>query len=258
MLTIRREQQFAVQRDNERQFERDMLVDLRAFYPADHELLGDAGLHAVVHAGVVEGLTQGLSTRGDLRKFIHLRMVLGSGLLRDPLLPWAAEIARAGLGTPGAIDRLLAEATDFVAGAHGSNGLAALRAMHRAAELPWSALAHDDQDADPDAVTLSLLSRLWPQKFRLLPVDRRAPWLQATARTARRAGLTSRGALRCHATMAFLLGAEFVADPALPWAAASLAGTAGSTPDTRAQALQGAGQSALAALRPLLAATTDT
>ena len=252
MLTIRQSQMFALQRPAQEQFEAQMLAHLERHYPADHSLLGVEGLLAVVRAGQVEGLRMGLVAQGDMRRFITLRLVLGSGLLRDPLLPWAADIARE-LGQAGALARLQAEAAEHLELSNGPDGRNALRAMLRAVALPFEDAVHIEGQ-DLQASSLRMLRRLWPERFRVLPMESRGLFLQVAAQSARFNGLQTPGATQLHTVLMFLLGAEYASDPALPWAGEALATVRGAAAEVRARALYDAGQAAVARLRPLLVA----
>jgi hypothetical protein len=252
MLTIRQSQIQALQRPSQEQFETTTLAHLQHHYPIDHQLLGDTGLLKVVRAGHAEGLRQGLVTQGDIRQFVLLRLVLGSGFLRDPLLPWAVEAAGA-LGEAGTLARLQAEAAEHLELANGADGRTALRAMLRATALSFEDAMLVEGD-DASASTLRLLRRLWPERFRMLPMERRGVFLQAAGQSARWAGMDSPGPAQLHAVLMFLLGAEYTTDPALPWAAEALAASNGAAPLGRARALYDAGVAAVDRLRPLLTA----
>jgi len=250
MLTIRDTQLLALQAVEQTQFDADMIAHLRRFYPVDHALLGADGLLAVIHAGQAEAMSHGLGSAGEVRRFIDLGLVLGSGFLRDPLLPWAARCLAQDRPDAGAIANLCAQAVDYLDLVNGADGLQALRAVLRASGAPFADLT-DVRGAPSDSI-LRLLRRVWPEKFRCLPVALRPAFLRAATVSARRVGLAEPAACQFHALMMFLLGAEYTTDPALPWAGAALAGSVGLPPLARAHAVYDAGLSAVVALRPLL------
>lgn len=252
MLTIRQSQIEALQCPTQAQFETQMLSHLERHYPADRCLLGTDGLLTVVRAGQVEGLRLGLVAQGDMRRFITMRLVLGSGVLRDPMLPWAIELAPE-LSRSGALARLQAQAEEYLELANGTDGRKALRAMLRAVALPFE-VAMRIEGHDAHAGILRLLRRLWPERFRLLPIESRGMFLQAAAQSARVNGLDTPGTAQLHTVLMFLLGAEYTADPALPWAGEALAGVLDGSAEVRARALYDAGQTAVERLRQVLAA----
>jgi len=252
MLVIRDDQLDTLHASARSQFEMETLAHLARFYPDDAVLLGETGLLAVIHDAEREATALRLDTVGDLRRFVTLRLVLGSGFLRDPLLPWAARIAADSRGEPGMVDRLAAEAADYLELTSGEDGQHALRAVLRAGTLKF-----EDEFAeltDDAAMSWALPRRVWPQKYRMLQPERRDAYLTVATKAAAAIGLDTPGTTRLYVLLMFLLGAEFATDPALPWASHALAMTSGEQADVRARALFEAGLNSIARLRETLRA----
>lgn len=252
MLVIRHDQLAALQGPAVSQFEADMLAHLGLHYPIDKLLLGDDGLRAVVRGGLQKAMAAGFTQSEDLARFVTLSLVLGIGFSDDPLLPWASRIVAQGAGRPGTGERLTEEAAVYLELTNGADGRAALVAMLRAVSLDFATATATDASADPDASLWQLLRHLWPRKHRRVQPAQRAAFLTSAKTTAAADGMDTAGSVRLHSILSFLLGIQFSRDPALPWAQAALAATAGAPGDVRARALYDAGVAAVARLKPLL------
>lgn len=254
MLVIRHDQLAALQGPAVSQFESDMLAHLGLHYPIDRLLLGDDGLRAVVRGGLQKAMAAGFTQSDDLARFVTLSLVLGIGFSDDPLLPWVSRIVVRGAGRPGTGERLTEEAAVYLELTNGADGRAALVAMLRAVSLDFATATDADASADPDASLWQLLRHLWPRKHRRVQPAQRAAFLRSAKAAAAADGMDTAGSVRLHSILAFLLGIEFSKDPALPWAQAALAATAGAPGGIRARALYDAGVAAVARLKPLLPA----
>ncbi|MSP00751.1 MAG: hypothetical protein EXR07_06845 [Acetobacteraceae bacterium] len=260
MLAVRNDQLEALRAPTQARFEADTLSHLARFYPVDAASLGEAGLLAVIREGQRDAVARAFTLAGDVRRFITLRMVLGSGFPRDPLLPWAARIVAEGQGQPGTVSRLVVEAADYLELTSGEDGQYALRAMLRAEAVTFDqatgiGLETTSTGEAADTALLALLRRIWPQKYRLTRPEQRAAFLRAAATAAAADGLDTPGTARLCTVLMFLLGAGFANDPALPWARAALAAVPDDAPAIdRARALYDAGMAAIARLRVLLPA----
>lgn len=252
MLVVRQAQLNALRVPARLRFEAEMLAHLGRCFPVDEAILGRPGLLAVVRLGQREAIVHSFSLAREVRCFVSLQMVLGSGFARDPLLPWAGRILAEGRGRPGTIDRLVAEATDYLELANGEEGHYALRAVLRAATFGFDELT--DPRIGADDTTLALLRRIWPQKLRLTRPEQRAGFLRAAAAAAAADGLDTPGPAQLYTVFMFLLGAGFSTDPALPWARAALMARPDASAIERARALHEAGLAAVTRLRALLPA----
>lgn len=254
MLVIRHDQLLALQGPAVGQFESDMLAHLGLHYPIDQRLLGDEGLRAVIRGGLQRALAAGFTLSDDLARYVTLCLVLGIGFSADPLLPWAARIVAQGAGKPGTGQRLIEEAAVYLELTNGADGRAALLALLRAVALDFATATDADDSADADASLWQLLRHVWPRKHRRIQPAQRVAYLRSAKAAAAADGMDTAGSVRLHLILAFLLGIDFSKDPALPWAQAALAATAGAPAGLRARALYEAGVAAAARLKPLLSA----
>lgn len=254
MLVIRHDQLLALQGPAVGQFESDMLAHLGLHYPIDQRLLGDEGLRAVIRGGLQRALAAGFTLSDDLARYVTLCLVLGIGFSADPLLPWASRIVAQGAGKPGTGQRLIEEAAVYLELTNGADGRAALLALLRTVALDFATATDADGSADADASLWQLLRHLWPRKHRRIQPAQRVAYLKSAKAAAAADGMDTAGSVRLHSILAFLLGIEFSRDPALPWAQAALAATAGAPAGMRARALYDAGVAAVARLKPLLPA----
>jgi hypothetical protein len=246
MLTIRSHQMAVFDKLQLAEFEPAMLAHIRKFFPNDLALLGEDGVGAVIRDAASRALAFGVATRGEVRLFTTLSLVLGADWLADPLHPFVVEILPQGLAPGPAFRRLYDEAIDYVRFVCGAEGQYAIRALLKARRMSFEDMADDTADGGPGA--LARLTALWPRKMQTLPPVAPYRFLALADERSRAAGFEGPGARHLWTTFMFVLGAGFDRDPALPWVAAALA-----APHDRARALYTSGMTAIddfAALLP--------
>lgn len=223
MLTIRPRQMAMFSQARLADFEPEMLAHIARFFPHDLTLLGEEGVRAVIRDAAGRALAFGLTTRGEVRRFIDLSLTLGADWLSDPLDAFVGVVAREELEPGPAFQRLHEEAIDHVRFVSGADGQYAVRALLKVRRLGFDQMADETADGGPGA--LERLSALWPRKLRIQPPAAVSRFLALANERARAAGFEGPGPRQLWTTFMFVLGSGFDSDPALPWVSAALAGT---------------------------------
>jgi hypothetical protein len=254
MLTIRSSQMALFGQLQLADFELATLDHIARFFPHDLALLGRDGLIAVMRDAAQRALALGVTTRGELRRFIDITLILGAEWLADPLHPFVAKVAREGLEPAPAFQRLHDEAIDHVRLVSGAEGQYAIRALLKVRRMSFAQMSGDAADGAADGAdgALERLGAVWPRKLRRLPASAAARFLRLAEERAQDAGFDAPGPRRLWTTFMFVLGVGFDRDPALPWVAGALA-----APDDRARALHAAGMAAIDAFTALLPSRSE-
>jgi hypothetical protein len=92
MLTIRTEQQRALESDVTMRFIRDMAASARVRLPGCCAALSPDALAALVEAGLARATTFGIEERDDLVAFLDLVVAHGADFDRLPAFDWAADL----------------------------------------------------------------------------------------------------------------------------------------------------------------------
>jgi hypothetical protein len=94
MLTIRKEQLTALERERERQFACKMIGHLRQQFPTQTEKKDDDELLADVRQGVRTSAKYGISAECDVARYIEYMMIYGLSFDSDQRLDWAGKILK--------------------------------------------------------------------------------------------------------------------------------------------------------------------
>ena len=65
-----------------------MVVHLNETFPEKCEALGDAKIRETVKYGIQRSASYGITSEGDVRKYIDLMLMFGLDFDQDPQLPW--------------------------------------------------------------------------------------------------------------------------------------------------------------------------
>ena len=92
MLTIRKEQMAVFREPALNDYAKRMVVHLNETFPEKCEALGDAKIRETVKYGIQRSASYGITTEGDVRRYIDLMVMFGPDFDQDPELPWAGSI----------------------------------------------------------------------------------------------------------------------------------------------------------------------
>ncbi len=220
MLTIRPEQMAVFADASVSRFERRMLGHIAEYFPAHYEIVGEQALRATIRLGVERGQAYGLTTQRDLYHYVPLMLLLGSYFDEDPQLPWAAAILKdEAVSDPGArAERLYDEAMAYLDAVAGEEGELLLAALKRLRERPVAQVWQPGSENVQTRVA-GLLREVWPQKARRVGADALAQVARCAAQAARDYDVPGDLGIAVFATLMFMLGSGFSADPQFPWAA---------------------------------------
>lgn len=221
MLTIRNVQLRVFEEQALEDFEGEVFIHLLKYFPVDMALLGQEQARRAIRYSRERAGLHGLTTQGEIVRYVDLTLSLGSRFDQDPLLPWAAAaLAPREQEHPGErMERLHAQALDYLEQTAGYDGGHYTRAMLRAHRLGWGELP-GDEDA---AARMALLEHLYPEKLHLLSAQELASFETLLAQYAARQGLATPRAKATLAVLMFMLGSHVLEDPLYPWASAALA-----------------------------------
>jgi hypothetical protein len=235
MLVIRSAQLRALRRAAWGSFEDEMWAHLQEYFPVDCELMGEAQTRKVIRHGIERADAHGLTTKGQLCRYVDLSLSLGTGFDQDPQLPWAAEILTGGGGD--AMDALHARALVHLEQVAGDSGERYRRAMARARRLTFERAADAVRAGPFEAAVRSWLGRLHPEKLATFDDEVLGGLLALGREDAARYGLTSDAATLVHLTLMFMLGGHVARDPQVPWVAEVLGDPVLADPEAKARAL---------------------
>src|ERR1035438_2811932 len=92
MLTIRKEQMAVFSEPAINDYVKRTAVHLKERFPEKCEALGEPKVHETVKYGIQRSASYGITTEGDVRRYIDLMLTFGPEFDQDPELPWAASI----------------------------------------------------------------------------------------------------------------------------------------------------------------------
>jgi hypothetical protein len=92
MLTIREEQMAVFRELAINDYVKRTVVHLNETFPEKCEALGEEKVRETVQYGVQRSASYGITTEGDVRRYIDFMIRFGPDFDQDPELPWAASI----------------------------------------------------------------------------------------------------------------------------------------------------------------------
>jgi hypothetical protein len=237
MLTIRNEQLAAFETASWDQFAQNQLEHVRAYFPADHRMLGgDEGTLAFIYEGIERARNAGIRVFGDACRYLDLMLSLGLDFAVDPQLPFASAILDDdSTDVRTRVDLLHGAAIGWLERVAGSTGQHYARAARAAMSLSYEQASAEDETGDLGESFRAIYPRLWLRKNRDLRSGATEPFLALAKELALRDGFAAPGARVVYAGLMFLLGSRFATDPLYPWAAAIVGKDA--DPEEKARAL---------------------
>ncbi|HKV24495.1 MAG TPA: hypothetical protein VJN93_07870 [Candidatus Acidoferrum sp.] len=92
MFTIRKEQFAIFQKKAVEDFESQMLVHLRQFFPEQAQQLGEPGMRDLIRYGIQRAASYEIVEQPDVCQYIDFMIAFGRDFDRDPDLPWASAV----------------------------------------------------------------------------------------------------------------------------------------------------------------------
>ncbi len=92
MLTIRKEQMAVFREPAINDYVKRTVAHLKESFPEKCEALGDLKVREMVQYGIQRAASYGITTEGDVRRYIDLMFMFGSDFDQDPELPWVGSI----------------------------------------------------------------------------------------------------------------------------------------------------------------------
>lgn len=92
MLTIRKEQFAAFEKQEVKKFEDPTYLHLNKLYPVQCQNLGESKLRQMIQVGIKRAAAYGILREHDVRKYIEVMVVLGPDFDRDTKFPWASSL----------------------------------------------------------------------------------------------------------------------------------------------------------------------
>ncbi len=204
-------------------FEPRMIRRLRTLFPQHTSALRKSGVRRCVRFGIERARVYGITNPGLLRVYILLMFLFGSRFDTDPLYPWAVRILREGspLDSCARINRLQAEALDYLSVVHGPNNCFITNALEKLRDVALSSLSHS-LERRFEQTALDLLAEIHPQRCTYLGQE---PLLQMLRRSRDQANQLRIGTPKGIALTAGLIltvGHGWSQDPLYPWLSSDL------------------------------------
>lgn len=223
MLTIRAKQKGAMAICR---FENRMLSHLQEFFPRHHAVLGEDPLRQVIRVGLPKAQSYGLNAESNIRTYIDLMCLLGSGFDCDPQVPWAESILNDRTETEtNRIKQLHARTLDYVdhvmpdyrrlvASSPNAPGIEELQRLRQESSQPVAAPAY------PEFVTRVLLRlrQNFPAKCEYLGNDVVLSTINHAMTAAEGYGINIERGFHLYGAITFIVGAGFDSDPQVSWA----------------------------------------
>lgn len=92
MLTITKEQMIVFREPAIEDYLKRTVVHLNERFPEKCKEMDEPTLHEMVKYGIQRSASYGISTEGDVRRYVELMFTFGSDFDQDPDLPWASAI----------------------------------------------------------------------------------------------------------------------------------------------------------------------
>lgn len=252
MLTIRKDQRPAFRAAMRKNFESDMVAQLREDFPEDCEVLGEDQVRRVIDLGVDRAAAHGFETRGDVCDYIVMMFIIGSYFDEDPQLPWAAEVLRdeGEAGPSATMEALYARANEYLGRVAGEDGEYYRKALLRARRMTFESLARPGSGNMSHEIR-PFLRRLYPEKHGELADSSLRRMGNLGQASATRYGIGTPEGTLVYVALMFMLGSHFDRDPQHPWAGEVLQDRATTSADLKARRLQEAAMARLAQSRAI-------
>ncbi|HEX3876978.1 MAG TPA: hypothetical protein VHW24_08330 [Bryobacteraceae bacterium] len=214
MLIIRSEQMRVFEADAEREFTFEMVECLKLHAPRISLLVSETELKWIVETDVLRARSYGLMRRGPISLFLQLTLTLGCGFDTDPQLGWITGI----LADPSKTDMLRAQSL-YEHFAHYSDRVIGIgyrypnEALRKLRNVDFDVAAQDDWSASR---TLEVMSKIYPEKFRLVGEETASALVHSAAGEAKEYGLPKGRGAAALAVMKLVLGHRICQDRYYP------------------------------------------
>jgi hypothetical protein len=237
MLTIRAEQMGAMGQAAVKNFEDQVIEDLKKSVPKHCRLLGEENLRKKVHAGFERARSYGLSSENGLRLFVELTFLLGSGFDKDPQLPWAAEILNASAADQAArVERLHQRSMDYLEKVSGPNNQYVNQVLARVRTEPLEGFSQGSLGGFEDYM-VRRFGLLYPEKCLYVGEDALRGLIRSGLGSAKNHGLVTQRGVTLYLGLMFILGSGFDEDLQYTFASEVLSDKSVTDPATKANRL---------------------
>ena len=228
MLVIRAEQIAAFEQAMLSSFERSLVEHLSGFAPSDAQVLQAAGLRRVVGEGRESAARLGITDRDDIRLYLELMLLLGSGFATDPQYWWAAA-ALTGPDTQQSRPaiRLHASAVEYTRLVLGENREHLHAALTRLSRQHVRELV---RDGPFPGWIIQHLHTVFPEKCAHVGDATLRALVELAAAMAQKHEVATESGVALFAILIFFLGHHVDFDPTVPWVQTALRDTATEEP----------------------------
>jgi hypothetical protein len=236
-MRVRREQ-FAVMNDGAHcGFENFLVGHLAGFTPLHSKSLGDAGIRALIREGVDKARGHGMTSRGPVRLYVELIVLLGIDFDTDPQYSRAGETLRdlsLGDETERA-DWLHDQVMGLLETVGGPNREYAIRSLRRSAGLPLHGLRIESPEFGEFAIRQ--MREIYPEKVDYVGEPALLELASRAAEEARVHGIATNEGVNLLLGLMFAVGHGCTRDPKYPWIAGTLANPKMPQPEKRVERL---------------------
>jgi len=238
MLVIRQEQMEVFRAAALHRFEDDMAAHLAEYSRPLFEAVGEGPLRKAVRLGMERATNYGFTTRGPVRLYLELMLLLGSHFDTDPQYPWVTEIL-AGRDSGPQMDRaarLYERTMDYrekVAGPNDAYSLDALRNIAVLARQPLSLPGNDFL-----AGMLREIALVYPEKAAYVGDEGISALIRKGMDGARMQRFSTARGMALVVLLMLAMGHGCGSDPLYPWIAQTLRDETLKDPDAKAMRLE--------------------
>ena len=236
-MRIRPEQMQALEEARRPEFENHMVAHLRAWSPLHSEALGEAGIRALIEAGMARAQTHGFTRRGPVQFYIEAMILLGAEFDTDPQYPWPGAILRdpSISDQTERADRIHGWLVELLDAAGGPGRQYARQALQRARQIPFRAVPVSSENFQDEIVRA--MKENHPEKVAYLGESVVRGLIPRALEETRRYSVSTDAGVCLFIGLMFAVGHGFVRDPKYPWIAKTLENPAISSPDRRVERL---------------------
>lgn len=202
---------------------RAQLADqLARYFPARCRYLGAMRLDDAVRAYMQAARHHGMHTEREIAVYVHLMVLLGHDMHRDPQIPWVGRLLAEDRPAWRRIVAVRAHAMAYLDRIYGRDNAALDRSLARLSRLTADELEHQVEADNELGAMHGLLRRLHPEKVEALGEPAmEALWAENHAQS-QLLGLGVRES-QMWLVLQFTLGSGIAVDPQYPWIAVALA-----------------------------------
>lgn len=236
-MIIRDEQIEAFEEVRMPEFEDRMVEHLAEFSPLHSKSLGEKGIRGLIRTAMQRAENHGLTRKGPVKFYIETTILLGIDFDTDPQYPEIAKI----LGDASIADqteradRVHSWLMGFLDAAGGPDRRYARRSLQRARCLPYEGIPISSPSFDRQMI--QRLDENHPEKVAYLGETVLQGLIHRAIKEAKKHDVSNDAGVCLFVGLMFAVGHGFVRDPKYPWVANTLANTAITDPEKRAERL---------------------